>query len=200
MEKKCFLLFFFLLCRTLDAQAQTNTCFVDIFEQTYWTPSVPDNVRTNFITWLSDIPKSEAEAFHRIKGKYESLIKRWSALYLVELGLTAPRTLYIGSFTEKSANVLIYDQTGQSFWTVGNVSSFEKPHEIQPALVTRIESFDFLLGQTEGLNARAYQLFLIKWRIANCVMDGMRIDVSEEDIMGARACLNSCRGAQEKGS
>lgn len=92
----------------------------------------------------------------------------------------------MGPFAENVLPVVIYDYEGASFWEVGNVKSFEDPVALPPALVTKIHTFDFLLAGTSDANSRAAQQFLIKWQVANCVIDGMRVEVTSDDIAKAQ--------------
>ena len=92
----------------------------------------------------------------------------------------------MGPFAENVLPVVIYDYEGASFWEVGNVKSFEDPVALPPVLVTKIHTFDFLLAGISDANSRAAQQFLIKWQVANCVIDGMRVEVTSDDIAKAQ--------------
>jgi hypothetical protein len=137
------------------------------------------------ILFGSDMQR-EVKAFGNMKNKLKPLVKKWAAVYLNQIKDTRPRTLYVGPFAENVLPVVIYDYEGASFWEVGNVKSFEDPVALPPALVTKIHTFDFLLAGISDANSRAAQQFLIKWQVANCVIDGMRVEVTSDDIAKAQ--------------
>lgn len=163
-------------------QNTTNTVYRSNYDTKYWMPPISGNMTQRASVIFENDFHTEIKAFDSLKDKYRPLIKRWACIFLKGINEKGPKTLYVGPFTDKTSIVKIYDYEGKSFWQVGNVKSFEAPEIIHPALVTRVHTFDFLLGGTFDEDARASQAFLIKWQVANCVMDGMRIDISAEEI------------------
>ena len=150
----------------------------------YWMPEaakLPDAS----ILFGSDMQR-EVKAFGNMKNKLKPLVKKWAAVYLNQIKDTRSRTLYVGPFAENVLPVVIYDYEGASFWEVGNIKSFEDPVALPPVLVTKIHTFDFLLAGISDANSRAAQQFLIKWQVANCVIDGMRVEVTSDDIANAQ--------------
>ena len=188
MKLPCFFSLLFSLL-TVDTRGQTNEVFKPLFETKYWMPEAQK--LTNASVLFENDFLTEIEAFKKTKSKYKPLVKKWAAIYLKRIKCTEPRTLYVGPFTEKTLPVYIYDYEGEAFWEVGSIKSFEDPYALSPALVTKIYTFDFLLAGTYDADAKAGQTFLIKWQVANCVMDGMRIDISAEDIVNAQLVPSS---------
>ena len=173
---------FCLLCAA-EARGQTNEMVHEISETKYWMPDANDLPNASVLFENDYLP--EIGEFKKIKCKYKPLVKKWASIYLKRIKCIEPRTLYVGPFTEKTHTVYIYDYEGAAFWEVGNIKSFKDPYALSPALVTKIYTFDFLLAGTYDADAKAGQTFLIKWQVANCVLDGMRIDISAEDIANA---------------
>lgn len=168
----------------IETRGATNRVIQSIGETKYWMPDaakLPDAS----ILFGSDMQR-EVKAFGNMKNKLKPLVKKWAAVYLNQIKDTRPRTLYVGPFAENVLPVVIYDYEGASFWEVGNVKSFEDPVALPPVLVTKIHTFDFLLAGTSDANSRAAQQFLIKWQVANCVIDGMRVEVTSDDIAKAQ--------------
>lgn len=168
---------------TVETRGQTNEVFKEISETKYWMPEA-NNLPNASVLFENDYLLEIGE-FKKIKSKYKPLVKKWAAIYLKKIKSPEPRTLYVGPFTEKTHSVYIYDYEGAAFWEVGSIKSFKDPYALSPALVTKIYPFDFLLAGTYDADAKAGQMFLIKWHVANCVLDGMRIDISAEDIANA---------------
>lgn len=190
MKIKLLSLFLFdlVLC-AVEVRGQTNETVQQITGTKYWMPEA-QNLPNASVLFENDF-LTEIEAFKKIKSKYKPLVKKWAAIYLKKIKSIEPRTLYVGPFTEKTLSVYIYDYEGEAFWHVGNIKSFEDPYALSPALVTKIYTFDFLLAGTYDADAKAGQTFLIKWHVANCVLDGMRIDISAEDIANAQLLPSS---------
>jgi hypothetical protein len=169
----------------IETRGATNRVIQSIGETKYWMPDaakLPDAS----ILFGSDMQR-EVKAFGNMKNKLKPLVKKWAAVYLNQIKDTRSRTLYVGPFAENVLPVVIYDYEGASFWEVGNVKSFEDPVALPPVLVTKIHTFDFLLAGISDANSRAAQQFLIKWQVANCVIDGMRVEVTSDDIAKAHA-------------
>ncbi len=166
-----------------EAWCQTDAVARSIEETEYWMPKAAElgNASTLFRNDLQD----EIDGFRKTKDRYGPLVKRWAAIYLKKIKESGPRTLYVGPITPGVYPICIYDYEGRAFWQVGNIRAIEDPYEISPTLVTRILTFDFLLGGTCDADARAEQMFLIKWQVANCVLDGLRVDISAEDVENA---------------
>ena len=170
-----------------DVRCQTNEvarCFDSI---KYWAPET-EKIPNASVLFENDLRK-DIEAFKCTKEKYKPLVKRWAAIYLKQIQVFTPRTLYVGPITPKIDTILIFDYEGRSFWRVGNIKSLENPYAIPPSLVTDCHTFDYLLAGTFDANARAKQEVLIKWQVANCVLDGLRVDISAEDIANAEMLL-----------
>ena len=168
----------------IETRGATNRVIQSIGETKYWMPDaakLPDAS----ILFGSDMQR-EVKAFGNMKNKLKPLVKNWAAVYLNQIKDTRSRTLYVGPFAENVLPVVIYDYEGASFWEVGNVKSFEDPVALPPVLVTKIHTFDFLLAGISDANSRAAQQFLIKWQVANCVIDGMRVEVTSDDIAKAQ--------------
>ena len=168
----------------IETRGATNRVIQSIGETKYWMPDaakLPDAS----ILFGSDMQR-EVKAFGNMKNKLKPLVKNWAAVYLNQIKDTRSRTLYVGPFAENVLPVVIYDYEGESFWEVGNVKSFEDPVALPPVLVTKIHTFDFLLAGISDANSRAAQQFLIKWQVANCVIDGMRVEVTSDDIAKAQ--------------
>jgi hypothetical protein len=174
----------------VETRGQTNEIFQNSDETKYWMPEIQYNLPHASVIFENDFI-TEIETFRKTQSKYKPLVKKWASIYLKKIKSTEPRTLYVGPFTEKTLPVYIYDYEGEAFWHVGSIKSFEDPYAISPVLVTKIYAFDFLLAGTYDADAKAVQAFLIKWQVANCVMDGMRIDISAEDIANAQLLPSS---------
>lgn len=179
-----------LVCPCL-VRSDTNAVLRPLFGTKYWMPSIQGKTSLDESVLFENDFLSELDEFNAIKDKYRPLVRRWACIYLKRMNELAPKTLYVGPFTENLDRVMIYDYEGKSFWHVGNIKSIQAPEMLNPVLVTRIYTFDWLLESTFDANAKASQLFLIKWQVANCVMDGMRIDISSEEIANAGLQTNA---------